>query len=183
MRHSKSSPPPHPISTPLLIFDCQPPSWYKFLSLPSLPLPLKSKMAAIIFVKKILSTPRQNYASSAGQLISRSQVLSLVTMLIISLFFCVCLHVSPMETCLCDWLIACHYQPCCTPKDENPQVNHTRAVKEYDRSAADKVKGIFHSSFRSSVCCANALCREVSLTRNNWLLSCCVIHPLTHRSD
>ena len=52
-----------------------------------------------------------------------------------------------METCLCDWQIACHYQPCCTPKDENPQVNHTRAVKEYDRSAADKVKGIFHSSF------------------------------------
>ena len=144
-------PPPRPISTPPLIFDCQPPSWYKFLSLPSLPLPLKSKMAAIIFVKKILSTPRQNYASSAGQLISRSQVLSLVTMLIISLFFCVCLHVSPMETCLCDWLIACHYQPCCTPKDENPQVNHTRAVKEYDRSAADKVKGIFHSSF-SCIC-------------------------------
>ena len=30
--------------------------WYKLLSLPSLPLPLKSKMAAIIFVKKILST-------------------------------------------------------------------------------------------------------------------------------
>ena len=80
-------PPPRPISTPPLIFDCQPPSWYKFLSLPSLPLPLKSKMAAIIFVKKILSTPRQNYASSAGQLISRSQVLSLVTMLIISFFF------------------------------------------------------------------------------------------------
>ena len=108
--------PPRPISTPLLIFDCQPPSWYKFLSLPSLPLPLKSKMAAIIFVKKILSTPRQNYASSAGQLISRSQVLSLVTMLIISLFFCVCLHVSLMETCLCDWLIACHYQPCCAQR-------------------------------------------------------------------
>ena len=33
-----------------------PHSWYKFLSLPSLPLPLKSKMAAINFVKKILST-------------------------------------------------------------------------------------------------------------------------------
>ena len=76
------SPPPRPrpISTPPLIFDCQPPSWYKFLSLPSLPLPLKSKMAAMIFVKKIQSTPRQNYASSAGQLISRSQVFRLVTM-------------------------------------------------------------------------------------------------------
>ena len=145
--------PPHPhlhppyfwLSTALLV---------QIFSLPSLPLPLKSKMAAIIFVKKILST-RQNYASSAGQLISRSQVLSLVTMLIISLFFCVCLHVSPMETCLCDWLIASHYQPCCAPKDENPQVNHTRAVKEYDRSAADKVKGIFHSSFT----CICLLCK------------------------
>ena len=30
--------------------------WYKFLSLPSLPLPFLSKMAAIIFAKKILST-------------------------------------------------------------------------------------------------------------------------------
>ena len=42
--------------TPLLIFDCRQPLWYKFLSLPSLPLPLKSKMVVIIFVKKILST-------------------------------------------------------------------------------------------------------------------------------
>ena len=33
-----------------------PHSWYKFLSLPSLRLPLKSKMAAINFVEKILST-------------------------------------------------------------------------------------------------------------------------------
>ena len=30
--------------------------WYKFLSLPSLPLPFSSKMAAIIFAKKRLST-------------------------------------------------------------------------------------------------------------------------------
>ena len=30
--------------------------WYKFISLPSLPLPLKSKMAAIISVMKSLST-------------------------------------------------------------------------------------------------------------------------------
>ena len=36
--------------TPLLIFDSRPPPWYKFLSLPSLPLPLKSKMATKIFV-------------------------------------------------------------------------------------------------------------------------------------
>ena len=32
------------------------PPWYKFISLPSLPLPLKSKMAVIIFVMKLLST-------------------------------------------------------------------------------------------------------------------------------
>ena len=37
--------------TPLLIFDHRSPN-----SLPSLPLPLKSKMAAIIFTKKILNT-------------------------------------------------------------------------------------------------------------------------------
>ena len=43
-------------STPLLIFDWQPPPWYKFLSLLSLLLPLKSKMVAIIFVTKILSS-------------------------------------------------------------------------------------------------------------------------------
>ena len=30
--------------------------WYKFRSLPSLPLPFSSKMAAIIFAKKRLST-------------------------------------------------------------------------------------------------------------------------------
>ena len=40
----------------LLIFYRRPPPWYKFLSLPSLPLPLKSKMMAIIFVMGILST-------------------------------------------------------------------------------------------------------------------------------
>ena len=44
----------HP--TPLLIFDhCSPP-WYKFLSLPSFLLPLKSKMTAIITTKKTLHT-------------------------------------------------------------------------------------------------------------------------------
>ena len=37
--------------TPILIFDHRSPN-----SLPSLPLPLKSKMAAIIFTKKILNT-------------------------------------------------------------------------------------------------------------------------------
>ena len=42
--------------TPLLIFDRHPPPWYKFISLPSLPLPLKSKMVPIIFVMKLLST-------------------------------------------------------------------------------------------------------------------------------
>ena len=45
-----------PTSIPLLIFDWQPPPWYKFLSLLSLLLPLKSKMVAIIFVTKILSS-------------------------------------------------------------------------------------------------------------------------------
>ena len=45
-----------PTPTPLLIFDCHPPPWYNFLSLPSLPLLFKSKMAAIIFAEKILST-------------------------------------------------------------------------------------------------------------------------------
>ena len=44
-----------PTPTSLLIFDSQPPPWYKFLSLPSLLLPLKSKMVAKIFVKKIPS--------------------------------------------------------------------------------------------------------------------------------
>ena len=42
--------------TPLLIFDRRPPPWYKFFSLLSLPPPLKSKMAVIIFVRKLLST-------------------------------------------------------------------------------------------------------------------------------
>lgn len=45
-----------PTRTPLLIFDHQPPLWYKFISLSSPLLPLKSMMAAIIFVKKSLST-------------------------------------------------------------------------------------------------------------------------------
>ena len=45
-----------PTPTPLLIFDCRLPPWYKFLSLPSLPQPLKLKIVAKIFVKKILST-------------------------------------------------------------------------------------------------------------------------------
>ena len=47
---------PHHIPIPLLIFDRQPPPWYKFISLPSLPLLLKSKTTAIIFVMKLLST-------------------------------------------------------------------------------------------------------------------------------
>ena len=45
-----------PHLTPLLIFDGRPPPHYKFLSLPCLSLPSKSKMAANIFVKSILST-------------------------------------------------------------------------------------------------------------------------------
>ena len=45
---------PHP--TPLLIFDCRLPPRYKFLSLPSLSLPLKSEMVAIIFAREIGST-------------------------------------------------------------------------------------------------------------------------------
>ena len=46
--HSPTSPPPFLILT----VDRRPPPWYKFLFLPSVPLPLKTKMAAI----KILST-------------------------------------------------------------------------------------------------------------------------------
>ena len=49
---------PHP--TPLLIFDHCSPLWHKFLSFPSLALLLKSKMAAIVFSKKILSTHLPN---------------------------------------------------------------------------------------------------------------------------
>ena len=45
-----------PTPTPLLTFDHQLPPSYKFLSLPSLLLPLKSKMVAIISFKKILNT-------------------------------------------------------------------------------------------------------------------------------
>ena len=40
---------------PLLILPSTAP-WYKFISLPNLPLPLKSKMAAIMFVMKLMST-------------------------------------------------------------------------------------------------------------------------------
>ena len=45
-----------PALTPLLTFDLRTPPWYKLISLPSLPLSLKLKMAAIIFVMKLLST-------------------------------------------------------------------------------------------------------------------------------
>ena len=45
-----------PTPTPLLIFDRRPPPWYKFIPFPSRPLPLKPKMAAIMFVMKLLST-------------------------------------------------------------------------------------------------------------------------------
>ena len=45
-----------PTHIPLLIIDRWLPPWYKFLSLPSLPLPLKSKRVVIIFIKKIMST-------------------------------------------------------------------------------------------------------------------------------
>ena len=45
---------PLPPPLPLLICDHYP--WHKFLSLPSLLLPLKSKMVGKIFIKKILST-------------------------------------------------------------------------------------------------------------------------------
>ena len=44
-----------PTPTPLLAFYCRLPAWYKFLSLPSLLLPLKSKLALIIFAEKIPS--------------------------------------------------------------------------------------------------------------------------------
>ena len=52
LSHLRPSP---PTSTSLHILDRRLPLWYKFLSLPSPPLPLKKKMAAIIFDKKILS--------------------------------------------------------------------------------------------------------------------------------
>ena len=45
-----------PSPTPLLIFDRWLPPHYKFPSLPSLLMPLKSKRAAIIFIKKVPST-------------------------------------------------------------------------------------------------------------------------------
>ena len=45
-----------PTPNPLPNFYCRSTPWYKFLSLPSLPLPWKPKMAVIIFAKKILST-------------------------------------------------------------------------------------------------------------------------------
>ena len=51
-RGKSSFPYPHP----LLIFDRRPPPRYKLISLPSLKLPLKLKMTAIIFVMKLLST-------------------------------------------------------------------------------------------------------------------------------
>lgn len=54
------------IPTPLLIFGRQPPPWYIFHSLPSPTLPLKSKMAAIISVKKILRTHPPKLPCSAG---------------------------------------------------------------------------------------------------------------------
>ena len=58
---------PHsPTPTSLHIFDRRPLPWYKSLSLASLPLPLTSKIAAMIFAEKIQST-RQNYACSTGQ--------------------------------------------------------------------------------------------------------------------
>ena len=60
--------------TPLLNFDRHTPPWYKFLSLPSLLLPLKSKVEAIIFAKEILSTC-QNYACSSGYEESRQNFL------------------------------------------------------------------------------------------------------------
>ena len=51
--------------SPLLNSDLRTPAVYKFFSLPSLPLSLKSKEATIIFAQEILST-RQNYACSTG---------------------------------------------------------------------------------------------------------------------
>ena len=65
----------------LLIFDRRPPPQYKFLSLPSLPLPLKSKMVAIVFVQKISCT--------------RSPKLSLFFRLPLSLpYTCVVYHIT-----------------------------------------------------------------------------------------
>ena len=50
------TPPPHLTPLFFFFFYCCSPPWYKFLSFPSLLLPLKAKMVVIIFAKKILST-------------------------------------------------------------------------------------------------------------------------------
>ena len=64
---------PHP--TLLLFFCCPSPPWYRFLSHPSLLLPLKSKMAVMIFAKKILNTRSPNYTCSTGYVRQDSNVL------------------------------------------------------------------------------------------------------------
>lgn len=55
----------HP--SPLLSFDHHSPCWYKFLSLPSLLLLWKSKMAALIFSRKIWSIANQNCIFSTNK--------------------------------------------------------------------------------------------------------------------
>lgn len=55
----------HP--SPFLSFDHHSPCWYKFLSLPSLLLLWKSKMAALIFSKKIWSIANQNCTCSTNK--------------------------------------------------------------------------------------------------------------------
>ena len=53
-----------PTPTPLLIFDRRPPPWYKFLSLPSVLLPLKSRVVPKFSSRKCRALARQNYVYS-----------------------------------------------------------------------------------------------------------------------
>ena len=82
-------------------FDRHSPLWYKFISLPSLPLLLKSKMEALIFTNKILSTHSSKSPGSAGLLIPTSvtpvhstrtcMMLIMVTyLMLVSDFFLLC---------------------------------------------------------------------------------------------
>lgn len=82
-------------------FDRHSPLWYKFISLPSLLLPLKSKMEALIFTNKILSTHSSKSPGSAGVLIPTSvtpehstltcMMLIMVTyLMLVSDFFLLC---------------------------------------------------------------------------------------------
>ena len=93
------------------------PAWYKFLSLPSLPLPLRSNMATFIFIKKILRTRRPKITLAmqanrlpATQLISRKLGAILPCAPTFFFFSLALLSVFPFLIGCCDWL-RCHL--CC----------------------------------------------------------------------